>query len=45
MKSQHQARPNVHCATRSPGPKFSVVRHAEVIVVAAEGVGELQREH
>lgn len=45
--SQHQARPNMQCNTRSTSPGVSVARHAEVFVVAAAaaGVGELQRKH
>lgn len=43
-ETQRQARPNVHGATRSTGPEKSMVRQAKVFVVAAGGVGELQRE-
>lgn len=43
-KSQHRARSNVHCkTTSSTGPGDSVVRHAEVFVGAAGGIGELQK--
>lgn len=44
-KTQRQARPSVHGDTRSTGPGGSMMRQAEAFVVAAGGVGELQREH
>lgn len=33
------------CDTRSMGPGVSVARHTEVFVVAAGGVGELQKRY